>query len=370
MLRESGFLEQYVGPIGSGAVAFIVVALVLLVPYLIVQYRRRGRVGARRTIVESLFLLYLLCAWALVLLPLPDVTGEFCTVRHVSAQTTAFQWVHDTWREWSRAGGEPLDLLRSKSLWIRVFNVALLVPLGVFLRRWWRRGFWTTTLVGLAMSLAFEVTQWTGVWGLYPCAYRTFDVDDLVANTLGACLGWFIAPLIFFLPARSETDDAGTAAEHPTVPRRIVADVIDAALIVLTAVPLSLLLSRFAWGGTLSAAVMLTGIVIVIPIVLCGRTPGKALLRLRIVAPDGSAAGWWRIALRGAVLWLPLIAPLWLLDAVDADTLKESTGVLVAFVALLAVPWLWVVAVITTVIAREDDRGPHDLVAGTSQNVS
>ena len=35
-------------------------ALVLLVPYLIVQYRRRGRVGARRTIVESLFLLYLL----------------------------------------------------------------------------------------------------------------------------------------------------------------------------------------------------------------------------------------------------------------------------------------------------------------------
>ena len=70
----------------------------------------------------------------------------------IGSAAVAFQWVHDTWREWDKAGGEPLDLLSPQSLSIRVFNVALLGPLGVFLRRWWRRGFWVTTLVGLAMS--------------------------------------------------------------------------------------------------------------------------------------------------------------------------------------------------------------------------
>ena len=34
-----------------------------------------------------------------------------------------------------------------------------------------------------------EVTRATGVWGVYPCAYRRFDVDDLLTNTLGAFLG-------------------------------------------------------------------------------------------------------------------------------------------------------------------------------------
>jgi glycopeptide antibiotics resistance protein len=368
--RGSGFLEQYVAPISGGVVAFVVAAILLLIPYVIVQYRRRGRVGARRTFVESLFLLYLLCAWALVLLPLPDLTGEFCSVRQVKAQTTAFQWVHDTWREWQKAGGEPVDLVHSTSLWIRVFNVALLVPLGVFLRRWWRRGFWITTLAGLAMSLAFELTQFTGLWGLYPCAYRTFDVDDLMANTLGASLGWLIAPLILLLPARSDTDDVRPAAEHPTVPRRMVADVIDLALILLVAIPLTLLTRSRPWGATAVEAVVLTVIVVLVPIALDGRTPGKALLRLRITSTRGGWARWWRIALRSVVLWLPLIAPIWMLDAVNADAASESTAALALFVALLAAPWAWTLAVIATVLARADDRGPHDLVAGTTQNVS
>ena len=73
-------------------------------------------------------------------------------------------------------------------------------------------------------------------------------------------------------------------------------------------------------------------------------------------------------ALGASVGWL--IAPLWLLDAIDTDTVSDSTGVHVGFVALIALPWIWTIAVITTVIARDDDRGPHELIAGTTQNIS
>lgn len=367
---RSGFLGQYASPIGSGALAFVAAAIILLIPYTIVQYRRRGRVGGRRIVVESLFLLYLLCAWALVVLPLPDITGESCVARQAAAQTTAFQWADETWRAWQWAGGEPLDLLRSKSLWIRVFNVALLVPFGVFLRRWWRRGFTVTTFAGFLLSMGFELTQLTGSWGIYPCAYRSFDVDDLMANTLGAALGWLIAPMFVLLPARTDADDSRPEDERPTLPRRLVADLVDLALIVVGAVPLTLLLRRFVWNNSLAGAVALAIIVMLMPVVFAGRTPGKALVRLRVVSSAGSHASWWRIAVRGAVLWLPLIAPVWVLDGIDVIGLRESRGTLLLFVALLVTPPVWTLVVLVTVIRRSDDRGPHDLAAGTTQEVS
>lgn len=44
---------------------------------------------------------------------------------------------------------------------------------------------------GAAMTLAVELTQLTGTWGLFPCAYRKFDADDLVLNFLGVASGLY-----------------------------------------------------------------------------------------------------------------------------------------------------------------------------------
>jgi glycopeptide antibiotics resistance protein len=48
----------------------------------------------------------------------------------------------------------------------------------------------TAVLMGFGLSLSIELTQLTGVWGLYACAYRKFDADDLILNTLGAAIGF------------------------------------------------------------------------------------------------------------------------------------------------------------------------------------
>jgi glycopeptide antibiotics resistance protein len=61
---------------------------------------------------------------------------------------------------------------------------ALLTPHVVRLR--------STVLSGFLLSLSVESTQLTGTWGLYPCAYRKFDVDDLILNTLGVALGFVL----------------------------------------------------------------------------------------------------------------------------------------------------------------------------------
>ncbi len=80
--------------------------------------------------------------------------------------------------------------------------MALFVPLGFLLWRLVPGGAWGALAVAVACSLSIEVTQGTGLWFIYDCAYRVFDVDDVLANTLGAALGLALA--------------AGHAARRPT----------------------------------------------------------------------------------------------------------------------------------------------------------
>ena len=100
-----------------------------------------------------------------------------------------------------------------------------------YLRRWFGRGFWLTTLAGFGLSLALELTQLTGIWGIYAVRYRSFDVDDLVASTLGASLGWLLAPLVVLLPARRHTDNQPAAVGSLSPGRRFLALLVDSTSI-------------------------------------------------------------------------------------------------------------------------------------------
>ena len=99
-------------------------------------------------------------------------------------------------RELQKAFASPGNPLRHPAFLQLALNVLLFVPLGVFLRVLAGRGIVTALLVGLGLSLFIETTQLTGVWGLYPCAYRFFDVGDIMTNTTGALLGSVFALVV------------------------------------------------------------------------------------------------------------------------------------------------------------------------------
>ena len=87
-----GWVRVYAEPIGSAAVSFVILCAILALPYLAWQYRRRGTIAAARAWAQSSFVLYLMCAWALVLLPFPD---DPCR-RTVNPQLEPFNWYAHT----------------------------------------------------------------------------------------------------------------------------------------------------------------------------------------------------------------------------------------------------------------------------------
>lgn len=174
--------------------AFIAIAIgvgfgvLLFVPFVAVSYRRRGGLSVGRSLLWFAALVYFWAIWTYTLLPLPDPES----IRCVGTITDPMEVVRDL----QKALAGPGNPLRHPALLQLVFNVLLFVPLGVFLRVLGARGIPTALVVGFGLSLLIETTQLTGVWGLYPCAYRFFDVGDLMTNTTGAVLGSVFALVV------------------------------------------------------------------------------------------------------------------------------------------------------------------------------
>lgn len=162
--------------------------ILLFVPFVAVSYRRRGRLGLGRTLLWLSALIYFWAIWTYTLLPLPDPDA----IRCVGVITDPMSVVRDV----QTALAAPGNPLRHPGVLQLVFNVLLFLPLGVFVRVLAGRGIPVALVSGLGLSLLVETTQLTGVWGLYPCAYRFFDVGDLMTNTLGAVLGCALAIVV------------------------------------------------------------------------------------------------------------------------------------------------------------------------------
>jgi uncharacterized RDD family membrane protein YckC len=159
-----------------------------------------------------------------------------------------------------------------------VFNVLLLVPLGVYLRYYFRFGLVWSAVAAFGLSLLFEITQVTGLYGIYECPYRLFDVDDLMLNTVGGLLGYAAAPLLMrILPPAAKLDEkVDLVSEKVGLTRRWIALQLD----LLVLFPAALLFMRS--GDLRIYAIVCLLYFIVLPYFTNGRTLGKAIVRIRV----------------------------------------------------------------------------------------
>lgn len=282
-------------------------ALALTVPILILQYRHYNRLYALRAVGVYLFIFYVIGLVCFTLYPMPTDAVEFCRTYHLTPQLTSLQSIMDIKTDGMRA------VLQV------VMNVLFFVPLGVFLRVLWRVRIWKAIVLSFVASLCIETAQLTGVFGLYPCSYRLFDIDDLLVNTLGGVMGYVFGMLI----PRRELDrvEKGSVVREPGLVRLSVSVVIDYACVLGVAFFVALLLYFFI-GPDVSNSVkqMLVPISIVfifgmLPLLCKGWSPGGAMTRLRHdEKPRGAAHKLWYYCVRTAfflLLFTSTLVGLW-----------------------------------------------------------
>lgn len=348
-------LAPYLSPIRASVLLFPFVVMLALIPLCIVHYRRFGYIQRGRALVFYSFLFFIVTAFFLTLLPLPEITDNFCEVhRNASIPLLVpFSFVGNILQEAARnPGGLTLGALFANSAFFQAFfNFLLLLPFGVYLRYYFRRNFRQTALIAFGVTLFFEMTQRTGVYGFYPCPYRFFEVDDLILNTAGALLGYWLTPRIPFLPDLDYRKTIDTQAPV-SFGRRLVAFLLDMLMVGLGGgIVFSVLFgtdyssdTQFVWD-MIANSLWFIGL----PLLTRGFTPGKWLVRIKLKNLDDTPVDRWRVVVRSGVLLL--------IPNLLAQLLNESLLLLVLVAAQL-------VFFVIFPIFRRDRLGLHELISG------
>lgn len=236
-----GYLSYFSTSFIIAMILWPVVSAVLTLPILAGLYHRHHRLRAMSVLASYLSTLYFTGLIALTLYPMPDDPDRFCTVHagDYTPQLNPLRFLEDI-----QTGGlyGLLQLL---------MNVVFFIPLGFVFTRWLRWTWWAVLSSGLVASLFIETSQLTGFWGLYPCAYRQFDVNDLMTNTLGALVGFVIAKLFTRWVPQSVLPGRDDVNMRPGAVHRVVAYVIDMIFVVLVYFPVTLaMVFAFHWMST------------------------------------------------------------------------------------------------------------------------
>lgn len=294
-------LQPYVTPVGYAFLSFPFAALLCTLPFLIVQYRKYGYINKLRSFLLYLFLLYMLNAVFLVLLPFPESRHNAPSPSGVYTQLIPFQFVADILRETAVVFKEPATYwhaLKERAVLQVVFNIMLTVPFGMFMRYYARFNWVKSLLAVFLLALFFEITQITAVYGYFDYPYRLFDVDDLFLNTLGGMVGFVLASWLSSLLPRMDRLDDGVDLTQKRVSytRRAIALLFDGLLLF----PVTLVLAILGLGEFGIAVVI--AYFIIVPYWSNGRTFGKAIVRVRI-AGQGARLTWREIVLRNGMLY-------------------------------------------------------------------
>lgn len=285
-------MMAYSMPILTAVIVFGIVAVAIWIPWLIYTYRKYGYLPLSVLVISFSFIFYSLAAFFLVILPLP-ATRDTCAMQAPNTQHYSlipFKFIEDTlkgnWLDIKNPSTYVL-LFKQPAFYQTFFNFLLLLPLGVYLRYYLveKAYWWKATIVLFCTTLFFEITQLTGIYGIYNCAYRLFDVDDLMMNTFGGVIGYFIAPAVLAVfPSKKTIEEraAYLVKKDEVKPMSVLlAILIDLFLVDLSRQWIMVFTKHNEVTSFIVTTILLIVFLVLIPIIWNGRTLGTAVMRFR-----------------------------------------------------------------------------------------
>ena len=261
---------------------FPVIALLITIPFMLIEYHKYGSINKLRTLIIYSFILYLIIIYFLVILPLPS-KEEVLNLKTPIMNLKPFNFIRDILKETSFQLTKPSTYLKSLTdpcIYIVIFNIILTIPLGIYLRYYFQTNLLKTIFLSFSLSLFFELTQLTGLYFIYSRPYRLFDVDDLILNTFGGLLGYLIATIFLkILPSRSKIDeDSYQQGKNISGLRRITCFGLDMIIYCL----IYFLLNKFIEFSYLKYLLLFI-YYLIIPYLTKGYTLGSKFLNIKLV---------------------------------------------------------------------------------------
>ena len=297
-------------------VFFLLLVPVALLPALYRLYGRYGRFAGGPAVLLAVAGLVGCSLVAFTLFPLPAEDALRCDKGPLPAYwqldpTTPFREIAAV----ASSSGWLAALTSRETLQVSM-NVVFFVPLGVLAGYRAGLGLGRTLALGFVVSLAIELTQGTGLWGIYPCPYRLLATDDLAMNTLGAGVGWLVGrTATAVVPWRTpeRVPDLGA----PSLRRRAGATAADLVAVVLLQLAVELvviLVLAEAPAEEQRAALVVADVgalllLFGLPMVRRDRaTPGAWATWLAVGRPSSPGpAARWRVLLALGLRWLPAL---------------------------------------------------------------
>lgn len=358
-------LSAYTLPIKFACLVFPVLAAFFTIPYAIYQYRKYGSLLVLRVVIVYSFILYMTCAYFLTMLPLPPI-AEVSRYTSPTMDLVPFHAWTNFWENTSLVLSDSstyLKAMKEQCFYEPFFNILLLVPLGVYLRYYFRRSWWQTILIGFLVSLSFELIQLSALFGIYPRPYRLFQVDDLINNTLGALVGFWITPVFsFFLPSRDRLDEVSyKRGRTVTYMRRGFAFLFDWAILtgalhlagrVLGSPTLSDMLAMDGKRSVVLYIIVIVLYFILIPWLTRGRTIGKFMVGIRLMSENKRPPKLFQYIVRYGLQYLLVIpAPFIAMKVYEFLPLYTGTAHTVLMVIALAFGLVFAVFIVQLLIS-------------------
>lgn len=317
-------MSAYAFPIKLALITFPILAFFISLPLFIMQYRKYGTFIFFRGVILYSFVFYLLCSYYLVILPLPprsEVAHYTSQIIELRPFYSVVRFLNDTVLQLNKPSTY-LPALTQGVVLEPVFNILLVVPFGIYLRYYFKLSFKKTLLASFLLTLFFELTQLSGLYFYYPRPYRLADVNDLMNNTLGGIIGYWITPLFSkLLPSRQALDDISYKLGHTvTLTRRFIALVIDWIVIDIILFIIQLILNitvSTTYGDKFSTlmSTTLTGtcLKIIIYFILFqflakGQTIGKKIVKIKLVSLRNKPLSIFQLIIRYGYLYgIPIL---------------------------------------------------------------
>ena len=339
---------NYLSIIKIALITFPFIAFLITLPYVLKEYHKYGSVYWYRALIIYSFILYLLTAYFLVILPLPS-REEVMALTTPTTQLIPFNFITD----FINNSGFVLNdfstyitALKSSQFIVPVFKIILTIPFGAYLHYYFKFSFKRTVLWSFLLSLFFELTQVTGLYFIYPRGYRLFDVDDLILNTFGGLVGYFVGSLLLkFLPDREEIDDIAKAlGRKVSIIRRSLAYCLDWFIATIIFVIINTI---FNFSTNFSYyLIFMVAYFILLPYLFKGQTLGCKFLKIKIVSNKSKKLSLFQMILRTALFYLGYVGLPIILLIICSNIISYLSDTILVYSVLLVLLFIFIYYVI------------------------